>query len=501
MGQEKSSALRHSAVYLLARGLPGIVAFLAIPTFSRLLDPAGYGNYALVSASVGLLNALVFQWLRLALVRYLPAYKDNSDTLKSTLLTVQYLLIALLGAAAAVICAIPAARDLRAVVVCCWVLLAIQAPFEMFCEHARARIRPLQFMSMQLVRAFISLALGAGLIVAGFGWWGPLIGVGVGMLLPVAYAFGRDWRGLRLSIDRRALATICQYGLPLSLTVGLTIVISTSDRFLIAGMLGRDAAGLYSVAVDFTSQTIWLLMTVISLAVFPLAVRAWEEQGRKAAQDQMRHNAALLLLVGLPAVVGMAILAPGIADCFLGKSFRHAASHVLPLVAVGTFLAGFKACHFDAAFQFVNRTIIQVWIVLVAAVVNVALNLVMIRRFGINGSAVASVLAYVLSIVLTAVVGRRYLALPVPVRPLLQTLAAAGTMGLALYPLRHRLGPVALATQIAAGAAVYGAALFALDFLGVRTAFWSRGSILPPATLEPADTVVEPSQQLQPSVV
>jgi O-antigen/teichoic acid export membrane protein len=498
MPQEKSNALRHSAVYMLARGLPAIVSFLAIPTFSHLLKPAEYGNYALVAASVGLLNALIFQWLRLALVRYLPAYKTNPGTLKSTLLTLQYLLIALLGLVAAAICALPAAREMRTVIGCCWVLLAIQAPFEMFCEHARARLQPLHYMGMQLVRSFVSVALGAVLIRRGFGWWGPLIGLGIGMLLPVLYSYGRDWRGLRLTIDRKAFLLICQYGLPLSLTVALTVVISTSDRFLIAWILGKDAAGLYSVAVDFTSQTITVIMMVIYLAVFPLAVRAWEERGRQAAQDQMQHNAALLLLVGLPAVVGMSILAPGIADCFLGKSFRVAASHVLPLVAIGTFLAGFKACHFDTAFQFVNRTIIQVWIVLVAAVVNVALNLAVIRRFGINGSAMASVLAYVFAIVLTAVVGRHYMALPIPIGPLLQTLAAAAAMALVLYPVRNRVSHAALAMEIAVGMGVYGAGLFALDFLGVRRTILGKLSKKSAGSLA---TVVEASPELQAGVL
>jgi O-antigen/teichoic acid export membrane protein len=497
MHQDQSNAVRHSAVYLLARGVPGIVAFLAIPTFSRLLDPAGYGNYALVAASVGLLNALAFQWLRLALVRYLPAYRQNADTLKSTLLTLQYLLIAALGVVAAVICAVPAARELRPVIVCCWIMLAVQAPYEMFCEHARAQIEPWQYMGMQLVRALISIALGAALVVMGLGWWGPLVGLAVGMLLPVLYAFGRDWRGLRFSIDRKALSIICEYGLPLSLTVALTLVISTSDRFLIAGMLGKTAAGLYSVAVDFTSQTLTLLMMVVYLAVYPLAVRAWEERGREAAQGQMRHNASLLLAVGLPAVVGISVLAPGIAHCFLGKDFRLAASSVLPLVAFGSFLAGFKAYHFDTAFQFVNRTIIQVWIVLVAAVVNVALNLVAIRWFGINGAASASVLAYVLAIILTAVVGRRHFALPLPARPLLQAFAAAAAMGLLLCPFRSRISPAALVLQIAAGGAIYGLALFALNFLGLRTAVLARIA-LSRAAVEPAADGVE---QLEASAV
>lgn len=501
MGQSQSSAVRHSGVYLLARGLPGIVAFLAIPTFSHLLDPAQYGNYALVAATVALLNAMLFQWLRLALVRYLPAYRDNPATFKSTLLTVQYLLIAGLGVIAAGICAVPASKDYRTIVIGCWVLLAIGAQFELVCEHARARLEPWQYMGMQLIRSFIFITLGAGLVRFGLGWWGPLAGVAVGMLLPVVYALHRDWRGLQLAVDRKAFLLVCQYGLPLSLTVALAIVISTSDRFLIAWILGKDAAGLYSVAVDFTSQTITVLMMVIYLAVFPLAVRAWEEHGREAAQEQMRHNASLLLAVGLPAMAGMTVLAPGIAQCFLGKSFQSAASHVLPLVALGTFLSGLKACHFDTAFQFVNRTIIQVWIVLAAAVVNIALNLVAIRHFGINGAACASVLAYVLAIVLTAVVGRRYFELPMPSRPLLQTLAAAGAMALALYPFRTHVSRAALVVQIAAGMGVYGAVLFALDFQRVRTTWLAKRAKRNPATLEPALVAGGNTESFQASII
>src|SRR5215212_166773 len=97
MQREGRNILSHAAIYLVARGLPGIVAFLAIPVFTRLLDPAGYGRYAVVSATVGLLNALCFQWLRLALVRYLPAYKDRTAVLKSTLLAVEFRLVAAAG--------------------------------------------------------------------------------------------------------------------------------------------------------------------------------------------------------------------------------------------------------------------------------------------------------------------------------------------------------------------------------------------------------------------
>ena len=68
----------------------------------------------------------------------------------------------------------------------------------------------------------------------------------------------------------------------MSLTVGLGYIISSSDRYIIAYYLGEGAAGVYSVAVDFTSQTLTLLLMTISLAIVPLAMRSWENDDHEA---------------------------------------------------------------------------------------------------------------------------------------------------------------------------------------------------------------------------
>jgi O-antigen/teichoic acid export membrane protein len=468
MQRDTKHVLSHTAIYLVARGLPGVIAFLATPLFTRLLDPAGFGRYSLVLATVVLANALLFQWLRLALVRYLPAYGDEPVRLKSTLVTAAAALIFAAGPLAIGACLlVPGARQFLPVALPCWGMLAVQAVFELCCEFARAALRPWHYMTMQVVRSAAMVGVGAALIRLGAGWWGPLAGAGVGMALAVALVWRRDWGDVRLAIDRETLTKVCHYGIPLSLTVALATVIGSSDRFLIAWYMGEGAAGLYSAAADFTGQTLTLLMMVVYLAAFPIAVRAWEQQGRAAAQDRMRSNASLLLAVGVPCVIGLALLAPGIAHCFLGAGFRSA-SGIMPMVALGTFLAGFKAYHFDAAFQFAHRTVHQVWIVLIAAVANIVLNLALIPSMGINGAALASVLAYVLSLGLTASVGRRYFVLPVPVRATCQVLLAGAVMGLVLLPFRDRQGVFALACQIAGGAALYGAVLMATNFLGLR---------------------------------
>jgi len=331
-------------------------------------------------------------------------------------------------------------------------------------------------MGLQLSRVILTTGLGVAFIVWGMGWWGPLMGVAVGSIPPVLYAYRRDWAGIRLGIDLEVLNRICAYGIPLSLTVGLSFIIGSSDRYIIAYYLGDGAAGVYSVAVDFTSQTLTLLLMTISLAIVPLAMRAWENDDADGARIHMRHNATLLLAVGIPSVVGLMLLAPSIAHGFLGTSFRSDAARVIPIVALGTFLAGFKAYYLDTSFQFVHRTIYQVWIVLIAAVVNVVLNLIVMRytKFGIIGAAGASVIAYVISMGLTAFYGRRHFALPFPLRDFLQIVAASATMALILWLLRDFRGAAALTGQIMAGGTVYAVILFAFNFQDLRRAIVQR---------------------------
>jgi O-antigen/teichoic acid export membrane protein len=474
MQRGQRHVLSHAAIYLVARGVPGIVSFLAIPLFTRLLDPASYGRYALVIATVSMLNALLFQWLRLSLARFLPAHFEDPAKLKGTLATTAALIIGVLGIIAGAAALLPWFSGWRDLIALGWTMLAVQALFELCCEYSRASLNPWQFMVLQLARSGAAVGIGALLIKLGVGWYGPLLGLTIGMTAGVAYAGKRDWAGVRFMIDRATLAKLCRYGLPLSLTVALAVVISTSDRFLIAAFLGEDAAGLYAVAFDFTSQTLTLLMMVINLAMFPIAMRAWESHGPEAAKEQMRHNGSLLVAVGLPCVIGLTVLAPGIAHCFFGASYRAAATHIIPLVAIGAFLEGMKAYHFDSAFQFVHQTIYQVWIVLFVAIVNVLANLFVIPRWGIQGAAAVSAGAYVLSIGITIVVGRRHFALPFPVAACGRAGLACAAMAAVLWPFRAAIAPQALTVQIIGAAALYAVLLLAMNFLGLRDAIAER---------------------------
>ena len=85
--------VRNASIYLLARGVPGVINLLALAIYTRLLDPSDYGRYIVVLAIVGLAALVGFQWLQLGILRFLPRFANRENALLSTVASVYAALI------------------------------------------------------------------------------------------------------------------------------------------------------------------------------------------------------------------------------------------------------------------------------------------------------------------------------------------------------------------------------------------------------------------------
>jgi O-antigen/teichoic acid export membrane protein len=460
---------RHSAVYLLARGLPGAISLAAIVVYTRLLGADEYGRYALVIAGVGFANKLVFEWLRLALLRFLPAYQDRRQVFSATIAAGFLALMAgttVLGGVVLILAPDDLARRLLLAGIA---LLCVQAVFDLELERVRIQLLPRRYGLLALSRAVLSLILGVLFVWLGFGPIGVIAGLCLGMLIALARPLAHSWRHARLELcDWALLGRLCRYGAPLAATSALGVVITSSDRFLIGWLLGEEKVGLYAAAYDLANLSLGLLLTIVNLAAYPLVVRALEEHGAELARHQLVANLTALLAIGLPATIGFAVLARPIANVVLGQEFRQEAAVLMPLIAVAALLRDFKAYYLDLAFHLGRNTVGQMWVTLAAVAVNVGLNLWWIPAFGIVGAAHAAVVAHAMALVLSGLVGRRVFRLPGPDGDTLKVLLASCAMGLVVWQVHDFTGPVALVGQVLGGAAVYGLLLVLLDVAGLR---------------------------------
>ncbi len=469
--------LTHSVYYLLARGLPGLVNFLAIALYTRMLSPDDYGRYALVVAGVGLFDMVLFYWLQLALARFLPAYAENPRPLLSTILAGFSALTLLTGCLGLFLAWLFPDPTWNGLILLAVPLLWAQAWFELNLWLSAVKLLPMRYGLINGVKTVSALAVGTLLIMWGMGTYGPLLGLLLGMSLATIVWGREEWKGISPSICQPLLSEILRYGLPLTPTFALAFVVSTSDRFLIAWFLGEGPAGLYAAAYDLSQQTIILLMSAVNMAAYPLAVRALEQKGEKAAQEQLKQNAILLLAIAFPATVGMAVLAPNISATLLGASFREDTTRLLPWVALGALLLGLRTYHFDLAFQLGKHTMGQAWIMGAAALLNIFLNLWWIPMFGLMGAAYSMFAAYLLAILLSAALGRMVFPMTVPFQDLLKIILASLLMGLLLLSSRDYEGIIALGWQVLLGGVVYGILLGLFNVGGYRTIIWRKLAI------------------------
>lgn len=461
--------LKHSIQYLLARGLPGIVNFLAIALYTRILSTDEYGRYALVIAGVGFFHVIFFQWLELALLRFLPANLNNPKPLLSNLGMAFAILALVVGSVGFLLSMLWPDHAWRFFILLAVSLLLAKAWFQLNLELARSSLEPLSYGLMNAIKAVLALLIGVGLVLWGLGAYGPLLGLLLGMILAACLLRRVEWKGLYHRISQPLISEMLHYGLPLSATFALGFVVSSSDRFLIAWLLGDGPTGVYSAAYDLGKEALTLLMVTINLAAFPLAVRALERKGVVAAQKQLRHNFTLLLAIAFPATVGMAVLAPNVCAVILGESFSGEAADLLPWIAFSVLLWGLRAYHFGLAFQLGRRTIWQVFVAVSAAILNIVLNLWWIPIFGLMGAAYATFATYVMDFSLCAALGQRVFPMPIPYQDSFKIAIASMLMGLTLWLSLEYQGFYVLIAQVLVGGTLYSVLIGLLNVGGYRS--------------------------------
>lgn len=470
--------LSHGLQYLLARGIPGVINFLAIALYTRLISPEQYGAYTLTVTAVSATDALLLHWLRLALLRFLPKSEVEATGTLATILRLYALFSLGVGVLAVLLGAVLINDSLtRQLIYFGALLFVVQGAFELTVERERSELSPQRYGLYMGIRSIIGLATGVGLAIVGLGAFGLLMGLVAAMVVPL-FALGGAARWLHVARGHYSAARareILIYGGPLAATSVLAFVVSGSDRFMLAAMVSTATAGQYAVGYDLAQFTLGLLLSIVNLAAYPLIIKAFEQEGEESARRMLRWTLRLMLLIGLPAAVGLSVLSPNVASVLVGAEFKDAATAIIPGIAIAALISGVKVFYFDLSFQLKGNTLPQVWVLLVTASLNVALNLVLIPPRGIEGAVLATIAAHVVGLLLAWWWGRGSFRVPLPSASTIPIVVATGVMLAGLSTVRHLHGPIMLALQILLGIVLYFGTLLIADRKRLRWVFLQEG--------------------------
>lgn len=455
--------------YFLSKAIPGIINFSAIAIYTRILSPHDYGIYSIALIASTFLALVCFQWVQLSLLRFYAENTHQQDKFLRTILYCFAISVLPLIFTVPIICIFFPSLKSWPLLTLVIALAVIQAWYDLVAEVARVKLESLRYGAMAFTRSVLSLGVGVAMAMMGGIYYSPLTGLAMGACA-ATLIFGMQSMRAAMNIyrgPRLDMACYLHYGLPLTLTFALAMVIAGTDRLMIGSLLSESDAGSYSAGFDFIWQLITLAMVVINLAVYPLTLNAYAKQGDAGAHFQLARNGSLLLAVSLPLSCALGMLAPQWSELVLGSAFRDVGRAIAPWIAAAAVLAGIRAYHFDLAFQIKARTKYQVVIVAIAAIVNIALNYWWIPIFGVMGSAYATFMAYVITLWLSMYLGRKIIKIPFFNKDTIKILLAALCFSAILWGAKNTSGYVFWLLTITAGLS-YILIMLGCNFMGGR---------------------------------
>jgi O-antigen/teichoic acid export membrane protein len=467
------SVAQRSAVYVLARVVPSVVMLGGIAVLTRTLSPQDYGVYALcMSLSVFLYMAAV-NWLSSTVVRLHSLFTRTHNLIGSVVLVFAGLLPPLALASVAAMGVVGLAG--HSVMTLFIPLVALFAWTEVFSNAAIARMDARTYGVVQVLRTVLATVLGGTFAWLGYGAMGAVAGTALGFAVIGLWTASLAVVEMRRARSRPwAVREILGFGLPLGLGYAIAGALTYSDRIILAWFADPAAVGLYVLALDLADKTAKSLVTPIGQASVPSINEALAAEGRELANRRLAQMLVAVTAIGLPATVGLALVAPSLANVVVGPQFRSALAELLPFTAVVTLIAVIKANYLDLAFHLARST----WNFTAATSVHVAIHLaiafLLIPAFGLWGGVATLLLSQIVGATLIGWFGRRVFVLPLPARQLAKVAAATAAMAAAVLVVRHlepgELTPLlCLAAEVAAGVLAYGAAVVCLDVASLRS--------------------------------
>ena len=436
--------------YLPMNIVQGVVGLFSIVVFTRLLSPADYGVYALAFSAMSLAHTLLFTWMEAAMARfYAPQAEagrlaDHFATLYRSWLGAALAFAVLAGAG---LMLWPAGGPLKLAIGAGLAAILTRSLVKLAQERRRAAGDVKGAALLDMGQTLAGFAIGAGLIVVGLKGAAPVAGLGAAAAIALIFVLPTELkRGVGGRFEMAQARTYIAYGLPVALSLILSLALATTDRFLLAYYLNDTAVGVYHAGYSLANRTLDVMFIWLGAAGGPALIMALERGGTEALTRAAREQAGFMIALVLPAALGLALVARPLADVMVGPALRVGAAQVTPWIAASALFAGLTTYYTHQAFTLGRRTGLLLAAMSLPAAANIALCFILIPRFGLNGALWATTTSYGVGLIASVTLGR-----------------------LAQPPALPALGGVTeLLLKAAAGALVYGAAAYVLNVADLR---------------------------------
>ncbi len=440
---EIKTLYRHSSHYLGGRVAVMLLGFISFPLFTRVFSVADYGVINLITNTVLLLTVISKFGFQHAVQRYYPESANSSDPnkLRSYYATLFYgtaLLAVVLSVMFGVSVYFGAGRFLgitatnTLLLACALVIVRSLRSMQMNLMQMESKTR--LFNGMDILQKAAGIALICLLLFLWkktiFAFFLGLVLVEGAILLQYLPVLGKRHLLSIKQFDSGFLRTALAFSFPLMIAEISWVVLDSGDRFFIQHYLGAQPLGFYAAAYGIAIYLQDVLMAPLQLALFPICMKVWNSQGKKATQDFMSRSLDQFMLAAIAVVCMAMVTSRDVIVLLASKKFQQAHT-LLPFLVVGLVLSA-VTIYFRPGLLIHKRASKIASATFYACALNIALNVILLPRIGLVGAAVATMVSYAGIVVFLAYESLRVLPFKIEIAAFLRySVVGAGVAWLA----------------------------------------------------------------------
>lgn len=390
MSEVASQVARNTGALVAARGVTMLLSLATTAHLTRVLGQEGFGVLGFGLALLSYFGLVARPGLDTLGVRTLARTPGQMRATVSDVTSLQAAL-ALLAAVlyGAAVFAFPNPPRVRAALLVVGLPLLVY-PFSF--EWVYQGVERMGVLAVRNVVAGVVQLAGALVLVRSAADVVPAAAV-QGIAATVAAAalyvtYRSEFGPVRFRINLPAWRALLRESLPIAASVFMVMVYYNLDKLMLGVLEGNAAVGLYDAAYRWVTFGL-VPAGILYQAFFPTLSASLGDVG--AMTTRARAYARSNLLIGAPVAVGGALLAAPLIELLAGDAFLNAAPVLVILMA-------------NVAVVYLNMALGQpliawdhqkayMWVVGGGAIANVALNIVLIPRFGTIGAAWATLAA------------------------------------------------------------------------------------------------------------
>jgi O-antigen/teichoic acid export membrane protein len=388
----KSSLFKSAGIYGGTSMINAAIPFLMMPILTRTMNPSEYG----VVAMFGVLMSFLAPFVGLSGHAAIGRQYFNKEDIDLKVYITNCFLILLISTLIVATIVLMFAEQISnlAVFPKSWIWYVILTSFCTFIATTtltlwQVQSKPIYYGIFQVSNTFVNVLFSLWFVVIlKWSWQGRILAqvitVVIFAIIGLYIIYRNKW--FKFEFNKKYIDNALRFGIPLIPHTLGAIIMTTSDRMFITSMVGLSATGLYAVGYSL-GNIIGFAENAFNMAYIPWLYERLNKNDENFKRIIVKFTYLYFAVILIMALF-MAFVAPYFLSFFVGPKFLGAQVFVF-WIAMSFAFGGMYKMVVNYIF-YVEQTKILAWITFTGAIINIALNYVLIKQFGAVGAAMAT---------------------------------------------------------------------------------------------------------------